>query len=94
MPCKKDFDSVTENVHKQKRLILSNLKELYEAFEKTYPEVRIGYLKFCQLRPKWCIYFLMQVGPIQYVYAITMKILNCSLKQQMLILNTSIYLLE
>ena len=55
MPGKKDFVSINKNVYQQKRLILSNLKELYEAFKKAYPNVKIGYSKLCSLRPKWCI---------------------------------------
>ena len=39
----------------QKRLILHNLCELYQAFKEEYPVVQIGFLKFCLLRPKWCI---------------------------------------
>ena len=39
----------------QKRLILCNLKELYEAFKSAYPQLKVGFSKFCSLRPKWCI---------------------------------------
>ena len=55
MPGKKDYVSIGRNVHKQKRLILSNIKELFCAFRKKYPTHNIGYSKFCSLRPKWCI---------------------------------------
>ena len=50
-PGKKDYVSVYINgvkIHKQKRLILVQLKELYL-------EYKIGFSKFCELRPKWCI---------------------------------------
>lgn len=56
-PGKKDFVSVRingEKVQKQKRLLLSNMKEMYIAYrERNGPE--IGFSKFCELRPKWCI---------------------------------------
>ena len=58
MPGKKDFVSVKSEqgrVHVQRRLILSNLRELYRNFKDTYPAERIGFSKFAQLRPKHCI---------------------------------------
>ncbi|XP_071839778.1 uncharacterized protein [Apostichopus japonicus] len=55
MPGKKDFVSVKRNVHVQKRLLLCSLKELYAAFEQNHPNVKIGFSKFCSLRPKWCV---------------------------------------
>lgn len=58
-PGKKDFVSVrTEDgtkIHKQKQLILCNLKELYSKFKSVHPSLCIGFSKFAQLRPKWCI---------------------------------------
>ena len=57
-PGKKDFVSVRTNnvkVHKQKRLILVRLKELHLEFKKLYPEHKVGFSKFCELRPKWCL---------------------------------------
>ena len=39
--------------HKQKRLLLTNLKELHLGFLKQSQE-KICFSKFCQLRPKWC----------------------------------------
>ena len=55
MPGKKDYVSISRNIHKQKRLILSNLNELYANFKTRYPDTKIGFSKFCQLRPKWCV---------------------------------------
>ena len=55
MPGKKDFVSIKKNVHKQKRLLLCNLNELYALFKEQNPEVKIGFSKFCTLRPKWCV---------------------------------------
>ena len=55
MPGKKDYVSISKNVHMQKRLILSNMKELFLAFRAANPNIKIGYSKFCSLRPKWCI---------------------------------------
>ena len=47
--------SVSRNVHKQRRLLLSNLKELHGAFKEKYPHAKVGFSKFCSLRPKWCL---------------------------------------
>ena len=53
MPGKKDYVSVARNVHMQNRLIPCNIRELFKAFKVRYPEVKIGFSKFCSLRPKW-----------------------------------------
>ena len=42
-------------MHKQNRLVLCNLSELYSAFRDKYPNIKIGFSKFCILRPKWCV---------------------------------------
>ena len=58
MPGKKDYVSVITDhgrVHKQKRLVLGNLKELYQAFKNEHPTLHIGFTKFAELRPKHCI---------------------------------------
>ena len=58
MPGKKDFVSVQSasgRMHIQKRLILCNLKELYQHFKTKYPQQHIGFSKFAELRPKHCI---------------------------------------
>jgi len=58
MPGKKDFVSVIVDGHKiqmQKRLILNNLKELYELFKKDYPEMKCSFSKFASMRPKHCV---------------------------------------
>lgn len=58
MPGKKDFVTIREKGSKnqiQKRLVLSNLSELYQLFKEKYPRNRLGFSKFCQLRPKNCI---------------------------------------
>jgi hypothetical protein len=55
LPGKKDSVRISKNVHVQKRLILCNLKELYEAFKTKIPIAKVGFSKFCQLRPKWCV---------------------------------------
>nr|CCQ71355.1 hypothetical protein CcPL6.027 [Cotesia congregata] len=55
----KDFVSVQNNdgnrVHVQKRLVLSNLKELYQCFREINPTEKIGFSKFASLRPKHCV---------------------------------------
>ena len=58
MPGKKDYVSVKSangRVHVQKRLILCNLKELYQQFKAKYPQQHIGFSKFAELRPKHCV---------------------------------------
>ena len=58
MPGYKDFVSVRQaegRVHIQKRLILSNLKETYQLFKEKYPDQKIGFSKFADVRPKHCV---------------------------------------
>ena len=58
MPGRKDYVSVKqadERVQVQKRLVLSNLKEVYQVFKEKYPDKPIGFSKFADLRPKHCI---------------------------------------
>ena len=55
MPGAKDYVSVARNVHQQKRLLLCNLKELYQSYKEKFSQHKIGLSKFCELRPKWCI---------------------------------------
>jgi hypothetical protein len=54
-PGKKDFVSVKEStgrIHKQKRLLLTNIKEMHAEF-KQRTKLKIGLSKFCELQPKW-----------------------------------------
>lgn len=56
-PGKKEFVSVKVDgvkQHIQKRLLLVNLKELHLEFINKHEDT-IGFSKFCELRPKWCI---------------------------------------
>ena len=55
MPGRKDFVTIKENVHKQKRFLLCNLHELYILFKEQNSVLKIGFSKFCSLRPKWCV---------------------------------------
>ena len=58
MPGKKDFVSVKKEgkrQHIQKRLVLSNLREVYREFKESYPDRKIGFSKFAELRPKHCV---------------------------------------
>ena len=41
MPGKKDYVSIGRNIHKQKRLLLANLKELHSIFKLKYPARQI-----------------------------------------------------
>ncbi|XP_066590497.1 uncharacterized protein [Prorops nasuta] len=59
MPGIKDYVSIrNENgkrEHIQKRLILCNLKELYQLFKIRYSNCQIGFSKFASLRPQHCV---------------------------------------
>lgn len=44
-----------KKVYMQKRFLLANLKEIYVSYKDRYPNDNIGFSKFCQLRPKWCV---------------------------------------
>ena len=58
LPCKKDFVSVrqgNQRVHVQKRLLLSNLKEVYQQFKKNHAMEKIGFSKFAELYPQHCV---------------------------------------
>lgn len=55
LPGKKDFVSVKKNgerVHVQKRLLLVNLKELYQLFTEKYPLIKCSFSKFATFEPK------------------------------------------
>jgi hypothetical protein len=55
---KMDFKSVRKDgkrIHVQKRLILGNLKEIFNKFKNDFPDVKTGFSKFCQLRPRYVI---------------------------------------
>ena len=34
---------------------MSNLREIYASFKEKYSDDKIGFSKFCSLRPKWCV---------------------------------------
>ena len=53
MPGAKEYVSIGYKQHKQKRLLLGNLSELYAAFKK-FQDSKVEFSKFCALRPKWC----------------------------------------
>ena len=56
MPGKKDFLSVRndtgEKEHRQKQLVLCNLTEAYRRFKALHPDIKVGFSKFAELRPK------------------------------------------
>ena len=39
----------------QKRLILGNLKGVYQEFKNQFPDVKVGFSKFAELLPKHCV---------------------------------------
>lgn len=56
LPGAKDCVSVSKGVYEQKRLILSNLAELYNDFKRTHENLKVGISMFFSPRPKWCIF--------------------------------------
>jgi hypothetical protein len=55
---RRTFKSVkkgAKRIHVQKRLILRNLKEIFNKFKNDFPDVKTGSSKFCQLRPRHVI---------------------------------------
>ncbi|XP_017470011.1 PREDICTED: uncharacterized protein LOC108378244 [Rhagoletis zephyria] len=58
MPGMKDWVSVRidgKKVQMQKRIILCNLNELFASFQSEHEDIKIGFTKFTQLRPKHCV---------------------------------------
>lgn len=59
MPGMKDWVSIRDEtgakIHRQKRLLLCNLKELYKLFRNINPEDKMGFSKFASLRPRHCV---------------------------------------
>ena len=58
MPGKKDFVSVKKEgkrQHIQKRLVLRNLREVYREFKERYPNRKMEFSKFAELRPNHCV---------------------------------------
>lgn len=58
MPGKNDSKSVKTDLGRirlQIRLLLLNLKELYLEFKKLHPGIKVGFSKFCELKPEQCI---------------------------------------
>ena len=55
MSGRKDSVIIKRNVHKRRRLLLCNLKEAYATFKEGHTDIKIGFSKFCSLRPKWCV---------------------------------------
>lgn len=41
--------------HVQKHLVLCNLKEVYELFKAHHQDIKIGFSKFADLRPRQCV---------------------------------------
>ena len=79
MPGKKDFLSVMENgerKHIQKKLDLSNLKEVFQLFSEKNPNIRIGFSKFAELRPKECVFAGASGTHCVYMYVPFMKMLS------------------
>ncbi len=48
-------DRNCDSVKHQKRLVLTNLKELHAAWNELHPDKKVGFSTFATLRPKWCV---------------------------------------
>lgn len=80
-PGKKDFVRVTENgekIEKQRRLLMCNLDEAFALFKEKPLEVKIGFSKFAELRPKECVLDLITLAPTRCASASTTKMYNSS----------------
>ncbi|KAE8739899.1 hypothetical protein FOCC_FOCC014599 [Frankliniella occidentalis] len=55
MPGLRDCVSIKKGVYEQKRLLLSNIPELYKAFKEEKDGIKVGLSMFWSLKPKWCI---------------------------------------
>ena len=53
--CKSVRDQDGNKVVKQKKLVLGNLKEVYQKFKESENHPDIGFSIFCSLRPKHCV---------------------------------------
>lgn len=61
MPGRKDYvsmyDANKQKIHQQKRMLLSNLKSLHEAYMNEYKDTNpVSFSKFAQLKPKHCVF--------------------------------------
>ena len=72
MPGAKGYVSVAYEVHKQKRLLLFNLKELYAAYKNKFIQSKIGFSKFvlCALS---VAKFLVLLVDMLYVFVLSIK---------------------
>lgn len=59
MPGMKDCVTVRDEhgrkEKKQKRLVLANLSEIHQAFKEKFPDVKVGFSKFAEWRPRECV---------------------------------------
>ncbi|KAK3923492.1 Alanine--tRNA ligase, partial [Frankliniella fusca] len=56
LPGTRDCVSVAKGIYEQKRLLLSNLRELHQAFKREYEDLKVGFSVFWALKPKWCVF--------------------------------------
>ena len=51
----KDYMNVSSKVHKQKHLLLCNLREIYVTYKQKCLHHKTGLFNFSELRLKWCV---------------------------------------
>lgn len=54
LPGKNNFKSINHE-HIQKKLILLTLRELYVLFKEENLDLKVGFSKFCSMRPQQCV---------------------------------------
>ena len=80
MPGIKDYVSVyspgeERRIHKQKQLVLCNLKEAYQQFRTEFPEVNVGFSKFAELIQN-NVFWLGHLGHTVYASALYTRMSN------------------
>ena len=72
--------------HIRKRLVLSNLRGVYRDFKERFPDRKIGFSKFAELRPKHCVLAGARGTHSVCVYTIHQNVKLMSLVQEMQIM--------
>ena len=80
MPGIKDYVSVyapeeKRRIHKQKQLVLCNLKEAYQQFRTEFPEVNVGFSKFAE-HGQNNVFWLGHLGNTVYASALYTRMSN------------------
>ena len=77
---KTKYVSISRSIHKEKWLILLNLKELNNKFKWNHPYHQIGFSIFCILILNWCVYWSVHLE-YETRYVLITKIQSFKLTQ-------------